>query len=114
MLGRALAEAVEDDLHCLHVGKLDRLQRFLNFLHAHAVIANFAGAHQIIQDGEGLGPRIEFGRRAVELQQIDGLAGQIAQTVFDPSREILPGVAFHRLTRQAAACFGGNDNLAFV
>src|ERR1700675_3524210 len=36
-----LAETVENDLHGLDVGELDGLERFLDFLDAHTVIADF-------------------------------------------------------------------------
>ena len=41
-LGRALAEDVEDDLHRLHAGILDGLERLFHLFHADAVIAQLA------------------------------------------------------------------------
>jgi hypothetical protein len=40
---RALAEAIEDDLHGLDIGEVDGFQSFLDLLHADAVLAEFAG-----------------------------------------------------------------------
>ncbi len=40
--GGALPEAVEDDLHCLNIGKLDRLERFFHFLDTDPVVSDFA------------------------------------------------------------------------
>jgi hypothetical protein len=57
--GRLEAEQVEDDLDALHVRVAHRVQRFLDDLHAHAVVAELAGPHQIIQDAEHLVPRVE-------------------------------------------------------
>ena len=36
----------------LHVGKFDGLERFLDLFHAHAVMPQFAGLHQVVQDAE--------------------------------------------------------------
>ena len=49
---RTLPENVEDDLHGLDVRKFNRLQRLLDFFHAHAVMPQFAGFHQVIEDAK--------------------------------------------------------------
>src|SRR5947209_14320685 len=64
-------EAIENDLYRLHVGKFDSLQCFFDFLHTDAVVAEFSGFHQIIQDSDDLRAIIQFRWRAVELEQIN-------------------------------------------
>ena len=70
-VGRALAEDVVDELHRLHAGVLDRLQRLLDPLDADAVEADLAGLHQVVEHAERLGVVVDVGRRAVQLQQVD-------------------------------------------
>src|ERR1700694_5953681 len=62
-----LAKTVENDLHRLHVGKLDCLECFSDLLDAHTVIANFARRHQVIQYSEDLRAVIQLGRRAIKV-----------------------------------------------
>jgi len=49
-----VAETVEDDLHRLHIGKLDGFQSFLDALHAHAVVTDLARLHQAVERAESL------------------------------------------------------------
>ena len=107
----SLPEAIKDDLHRLYVGVLGRLQRLFNFLDAHPVIANFPGLHQVIEHAEHFRPMVKAGRRAMQLQQINGVGCQIAQAVLNPVREILAAVTFDGLFRQAPSRFGRNDDL---
>ena len=100
---RTLPEAVEDDLHRLHVGILDRLERLLHALHADAVVANLAGLHQPVERAEDLGPVIDIGGRAMQLHQVEAIGGEIAQAVLDEAGE----VALRCSRRQCAARAGG-------
>src|ERR1035437_5705881 len=47
----------------------------------------------------------------MKLQQIKAVGRKIAQTVFDPRRQVLAAVSFHRLARQTSASFRGHHNL---
>ena len=82
-VGRPLAEDVVDDLHRLHAGVLDRLERLLDPLDADAVEADLAGLDQVVAEAEHLGVVVEVGGRAVQLQQIDRLGPQVLQAAVD-------------------------------
>src|ERR1700674_187243 len=107
-----LAETIENDLHRLHVGELDCLERFFDLLDTHSVIANLAHCHQVIQYPEDLRAVVQRGRRAMKLQQIEAVGGKIPQTVFDPHGQVLAAVSFDCLARQTASGFRGHHDLA--
>src|SRR4029077_7156030 len=109
-----LAETVENDLHGLHVGELDRLERFFNLLDAHTVIANFARRHQVIQYSEDLWAVIERARWAMKLQQIEAVGRKISQAVFDPHGQILGVLSLACLARETAPSFRGHHDLALL
>ena len=95
-LGRALAEDVVDDLHRLHAGELDGLQRLLDPLDADAVEAELARLHQIVEHAEDLGLVVDVGGRAVELQQVEGLDLQILQAALDEGGQVRRGCSRRR------------------
>src|SRR5437667_3306457 len=106
---RALTETVENNLDGLNVGILDRLECLLDFLDAHAVVANLSGLNQIVENSEYLCMIIEFGWRAMQLQKIERIGRKIPQAIFDPCREVLPAVTFDGLLRQLPASLCRND-----
>ena len=75
--GRTLAKAVEDNLHGLDIGIFDRFHGLIDFFYAHAVEAEFAGLDKVIEDSEDFGVVIESGWRAVELEQVEAIGGEI-------------------------------------
>src|SRR5271156_1907254 len=92
---RTLAKAIEDDLHALHVGILDRLERLFYPLHANAVEADLARVHQVIEHAKNLGMIISIGRRTMQLYQVESLSVQAAQVVLDPGRNVGAAVTVH-------------------
>ena len=78
------------NLHRLHLRKFNGLQGLLHFLHAHSIMAQLAGCHQIVQNAEHLGQVENRGRWAVQLQEIKGVSFQIFQAAFDEARQIFP------------------------
>src|SRR5438876_9033237 len=84
---RALTETVENNLDGLNVGILDRLECLLDFLDAHAVVANLSGLNQVVENSEYLCMIIEFSWRAMQLQKIERIDSKISQAVFDPARQ---------------------------
>ena len=62
---RSMAKHVENDLHALHAGKFDGLERFFDFLDADAVVTNFAGRLQSVQHAKHFGSIENVGGRAM-------------------------------------------------
>ena len=89
--GRTLPETIENDLHRLHVGKLNRFQRFFHFLDADSVIANLPCRHQIVEHPEDFRTRIKCGRRTMQLHQVKPVSRKISQAVVDPRRKDFRG-----------------------
>ena len=105
-LGRALAEHVVDDLHRLHAGVLDRLQRILDALDADAVEPHLPGLHQVVEDPEHLGLVVDVRRRAVQLQQIQRVGLEILQAALDEGGQVLAVEALGDERLQALAGLG--------
>ena len=98
--GGALPEAVEDDLHRLNIGILNRLKGLFDLLNTDSVVADLAGLDQVVEDCKHFRAGIKLGGRAMKLKKIKSFAGEIAQTVFDPRRKILAAVSCNRLARK--------------
>src|SRR4029077_15632213 len=75
--GGTLPEAVEDDLHGLDIGILDRFQGLFDLLDADAVVADFPRFHEVVEDGEDFRAGVEVRRRTVELEQVERVAGEV-------------------------------------
>ncbi len=106
--GRAQAQHVEDDLHGLDIGILNRLERLFDLLHADAVVLNLAGLHQIIQRLEHLGAVVHLGGRAVQLDNIERLDFKIPEAAFDKCGEVGGIVAVGVVRRKPATGFCGD------
>ena len=106
-----MAKHVEDDLHALHVRIVHRLESLFRRLDAHAVVAQLAGRHEIVEHAEHFRPVVHVVRRAVELQQVDRLGVEILQAAIDERGEVLAVVAFGRVRVQPPPGFGGDANL---
>jgi hypothetical protein len=107
----AMPEAVENDLHRLHIWKLDRLQRFFHALHTDSVVAKLPGLHQPVQCAKEFRPVVDIGRRTVKLHQVEAIRGQVAQAVFDEAREVPLVVSIRGVRREAAPRLGGDKDL---
>ena len=107
-LARTLAENVEDNLHGLHARKFNRLERVLHLFHAHAVVADFAGFGEIIQNVEHLRHVENLLGRAMQLQQVNTIRGQILEAAIEPGRQVFPAVAARFLHLEAASGLGGD------
>ena len=94
---RALAETVENNLDGLNVGELDRLERFFDLLHAHAVVADFAGLRELVERGEHVRPVVHLGRRAVQLHEIERIGLQVLQAAINERGQILAVVTGGRV-----------------
>jgi hypothetical protein len=110
IIRRTLAEAIEDDLHCLDVRVLNGFESLFYFLYADSVVADFPGPNQIVENSEYLSAVVQGRRGAMELQQIQRVSRKISQTVFDPACKVFATVAFDGLLREAAPCFGRDEN----
>ena len=71
-----------------------------------AVVAQLTRGHQIIEDAEDFVTLDQFRRRAVQLQEIDGLGVQILKAAIDPRGQVLARVALDGLRRQTTPGFG--------
>src|ERR1041385_333312 len=111
---RLLPEAIKNDLHRLHVGIFDGLERLFHLLHAHAVVADLPCLDQIVEHAKNFGAIVEFGRRTVQLHQIKRVGGEIFQAAVDPRIQIFAAVTFDSLLGQAASSFGGDDDFVFT
>src|SRR5690606_18637128 len=108
-LRRAQAEHVEDDLHAGDVRVFDRLEGFLDALDAHAVARDRAALDQPLQVFEQLRVVVGVGRRAMQLQQVEGLDLQVAAAAVDPLLQVLRDVAGHLLPGQATPGLGRHE-----
>ena len=90
-----------------------RGERFLDRLDADAVVPELPRPHEVVEDAEDVRLAEQGRRRAVELQQIDGVHLEVLEAALDPRGQILARVAFGRLRREPAAGLGGDpDRLA--
>src|SRR5260370_395458 len=64
-LRRTLPKDVEDDLHRLHPGIFNRLQRLFDPFHTHAVAANLALSDKVIERREQFRIVVNLSRRTV-------------------------------------------------
>ena len=48
----SVAEDVEADLYRLNVRKLDGLERFLDLLHAHAIVPELSCLHEVVENSK--------------------------------------------------------------
>ncbi len=108
---RSLPENVEDYLHRLNTRVLDRLHRFLYPLDADAVVADFPRNLQGVEFAEQLGSVVDVGRRAVQLQEVEGVRIEIRQTAIDESLDVLAGVAVGSMGAETAPHLGGNNEV---
>ena len=67
------------------LGEFDGLERFLDLFHAHAVMPQFAGFHQVVEDAENFRPVINLRGRTMQLQQVNRVRVQILQAALDPT-----------------------------
>ena len=104
----ALAENVENDLHRLDVWKFDGLDGFLDFFNADAVMPEFSGRDEVVQNLKNFGHVINLGGRAMELEQIQSFGFEVAQTAFDERRQVFAAVALGSLFAQTPAGLGGD------
>src|SRR4029079_2775827 len=109
-----MPETVEYDLYALDVGELNRFQCLFYALHAHTVIAQLAGRHEVIEHSEDLRMVVEICRRAVQLQEIYDIGCQVPKAFVDPARKVLTAIALGSLFRQLPACLGQHHNFFFT
>ena len=102
-LRRPEPEGVEDDLHRLDIRILDRLEGFLHLLDAHAVEADLPGLHEPVEGLEDLRAVIDLRRRAVELDEVEAVDGEVRQAAVDEGREIRGVVAVGGVRGEPAA-----------
>src|SRR5580692_6030035 len=81
---RALAKAIKDDLYRLDIPVLDGAKSFFDLFDAHAVVAYLSGFHQVVEYSEDFRVFVERSGWALELQQVERVCREVAQTVFDP------------------------------
>src|SRR4030095_8627267 len=81
---------------------------------ADAVIAQLTLYDQPIEDGKKFGVVISVSRRAVQLQKIQGVDGEILQAAFDKSSQVLRRVPSNNLSFQTSASLGCNNDLLFA
>src|ERR1700746_115744 len=81
---RALAKAIKDDLYRLHIRVLDGANSFLDLFDAHAVVAYLSYFHQVVEYPEDFRVFVERSGWAMQLQQVERVCREVAQTVFDP------------------------------
>src|SRR5690606_4293949 len=76
---------------------------------AHAVARDRAALDQPLQVFEQLRVVVGVGRRAMQLQQVEGLDLQVAAAAVDPLLQVLRGVAGHLLPGQATPGLGRHE-----
>ena len=96
-LGRPLAEDVEDDLHGRDARILDRLQRLLDLLDAHAVCLHQPFFDQAVAGFEDSRRVVGVPRRTVQLDEVGGLDAEILERALEPAAQILVGVVGDQL-----------------
>src|SRR5207248_9802160 len=90
--GRTLTEDVEDDLDGRHTRILDRLQRLLDLLDAHAVCADEALGNQPVAGLEDSRFVVDLPRRTMELDEINDVDTEVLQRALQPAAEVVVGV----------------------
>src|SRR2546421_9331116 len=80
---------VENDLDALKMRIGDCLERLIYAFHAHTVKTNLALLCQVVEDAKDLRHVINFGRRAVELEEVERLCFQVAQAPLDKAGQVL-------------------------
>ena len=90
-------KGIEDDLHRLHLAVLDRLERFLHFFNAHAVVANLSRCHESVETEKNLWPVVNLSGWTMELEKIESFGFKIAQAAIDEAVESIGIVAVGRV-----------------
>src|SRR5215207_1500840 len=106
LLGWLLAEDVEDDLDGLHVRVVEGHPRFLDLLYAHTVVADLARLLQPVQRLEGGVLTVRLCRRAMELQQVQGIDPKVLQATLDEGRQVVVIVSFRNVRIEATSGLG--------
>src|SRR5215210_8104116 len=114
LLGGLLAENIEDDLNGLHVRTVECQPRFLDGLDAHPVVLDLAGPHEPVQGVECLVSVIDLGRRAVELQQVEGIYAEVFEAPLDKSGEVFVVITLGRMRNEAASGFSSDEDLIIL
>ncbi len=83
----SLAEDVEDDLDAGHPGILDRLEGLLDLLDADPVVGDHARGDHLVHRFEEVGPVVDPGRQAVQLDQVELIELEVRPAIVDPAPE---------------------------
>jgi hypothetical protein len=105
----ALAEEVVDDLDRGAAGIFDGLQRLFDLFDRHAPSGDLALGFQGFEAVEQGGGVVDFGRRAVELDEVEAVDAKIGQAAVDEGFDVFDGVAGGDVGREAAAGLGGDE-----
>lgn len=90
---RSLPEDIVDDLDRGDARIFDRLQGLLDPFDRDAVVTDLALGRDFVERAEKLGPVIDVRRRAVELDEIEGLDAEILEAAVDEGFDIGAGIA---------------------
>ena len=83
----SLTDDVVDDLDRGDAGKLDGLEGLLDALHAHAVGGDRLRGDQVVEGQEDLGPVVDGGREAVQLDEVEAIDAKVVTAPVDPAAE---------------------------
>src|SRR5215208_5284441 len=111
LLCRLLAEDVEDYLDGHDARIIEGHPRFFDLLDTYAVVAHFPCFLQPVQRLEGRVLTVDFRRRAMELQQVQGFDPEVLQATLGEVREVIVVVSFRSVGIQAPSCLGRDQDL---
>ncbi|OIQ77658.1 hypothetical protein GALL_406440 [mine drainage metagenome] len=107
-LRRALAKQVVNDLHALHTREFNGFERLFDLLDADPIVAQLASLHHVIEHAKHFRHVENLRRRAVQLQQVDGLGVEVDQAALNKSRQVAAVVTGCHMGVQAPASLGGD------
>src|SRR5690625_4567653 len=110
-LSRTVTKHVEDDVYARTARVLDLLPRLLHLLDADAVVENLPLGHEVVERSEHLRHVIHVSRRAVKLQQVDGLTVEIPEASLDEWLQVRFRIGLGHVRVEPPTRLGGDADI---